>query len=368
MLRPMLHLPIWSLKLMRTSAKTNINRAALRWLLISACLAGAPLGWSADSFVALMYHRFGEDQYPSTNIQMDQFQAHLEYIGKADYEVIDLPTAYAFLTEGESLPDNAVLITVDDAYLSVYEEAFPLLQKYNFPFTVFVATDPVDKGLPNYMSWDQMREMQSVGVTFANHGTSHNSFLPSSEDTSTEQRLSRIKEDIGKGWQRLKTELAPVPGVFAYPYGEYDTLSANTLKELGYISFGQQSGAVGSFTNLQAVPRFPMNEAYGEIEDVKIKLASLPLNVKTIIPPNPSTKVRRPKLRVELDGVLGRANQLSCYVSGQGQVEIKWIQMGRAFEIQPEKDLPLGRSRVNCTVPRESGRFRWFSHPWFVQN
>ena len=130
----------------------------LLFILILSGFACVP-AQGDDSAVVLMYHRFGEDRYPETNIKVKQFEAQLELLKKEGYSVMPLSRLLSALTEGESLPPKAVVITIDDAYRSIYETAYPRFRQYGFPFTVFVATDPVDSGLPAYMTWNQMREM-----------------------------------------------------------------------------------------------------------------------------------------------------------------------------------------------------------------
>ena len=118
-----------------------------------------------DSATVLMYHRFGESRYPSTNISVEQFEAHLAHLTAGNYTVLKLDDIIARLRAGELLPDRTVAITIDDAYQSVYNEAWPRLTEAGFPFTLFVASSPIDRELSAYMSWDQIRELQASGVT-----------------------------------------------------------------------------------------------------------------------------------------------------------------------------------------------------------
>ena len=118
-----------------------------------------------DSASVIMYHRFGEDRYPSTNIRLAQFEEHLQLLTNGDYTVLPLPEIIETLRAGGTVPDRTVAITIDDAYLSVYEQAWPRLKELGLPFTIFVATEPVEKNRRGYMSWDMLRELQSQGVT-----------------------------------------------------------------------------------------------------------------------------------------------------------------------------------------------------------
>ncbi len=267
--------------------------------VIMACFPAMPV-MAADSAVVLMYHRFGEDRYPSTSIRIEQFEAQLKYLHDNAYTVVPLTDLIAAIKNSKPLPERAVVITIDDAYQSVYKVAYSLFREYGYPFTVFVATDPVDQGLSAYMSWDQMREMTGNGAVFANHGASHSSVIERLADESDSAWLERVRKDVNNGWQRLSTELDALPGVFAYPYGEYDTMAANLLRETGYIAFGQHSGAVGPHSDSRALPRFPMAEAFANMDQFRTKVASLPMPVLEVSPWDPIVITSQPRIEVRL--------------------------------------------------------------------
>ena len=180
-------------------------------------------------------------------------------------------------------------------------------------------------------------------------------------------RLAKVRADVEKGARRLSEELEPLAGVFAYPYGEYDTSTADLLKELGYISFGQHSGATGPHSDPRALPRFPMAESFGDIGQFRTKVASLPMPVLGVEPWDPVTSGSRPRIEVTLGDTDARLSNLACFVGGQGRVEVEWREPERRFAVGPEEPLASGRQRVNCTAPRSDGRYLWFSHPWIVQ-
>jgi peptidoglycan/xylan/chitin deacetylase (PgdA/CDA1 family) len=326
------------------------------------------LSFSADEAVVLMYHRFGEDRYPSTNIRVEQLEAQLDYLESNRYAVVPLADVLAALRGGVELSDRAVAITVDDAYRSVYEVGYPRIRKRGYPFTVFVATDPVDQGQPGYMTWDQMREMATNGVSFANHGSTHDSLIERRAGESREEWLARVRADVQKGARRLAEELEPLPGAFAYPYGEYDEAVAAVIAELGAVAFGQHSGAVGPSSDSRSIPRFPMAEAFADLDGFAVKVATRPLPVEAVQPWDPVTASRRPRIEVTLAETDAGLDRLACFVSGQGAVAVEWIEPRRRFAVAPADDLSAGRNRVNCTAPAAAGdRFHWFSHPWIVR-
>lgn len=328
----------------------------------------------ANAAVVFMYHRFGEDRYPSTSVRLEQFEAHLQHLDEAGYQVWPLERIAAYLQRGEAMPDRVVALTIDDAYISVYEEAWPRLRAREWPFTVFVATDPVDDGIRGYMNWSQMREMAKAGVHFANHSRAHNKLQERHSGESATAWEARVRADLAHAQSRLREELGAAaiptaPSLFAYPYGEYSRPLMSLLAGLGYVAFGQHSGAVGATSNLQALPRFPMAEAYAELDEFKQKAATLPLPLSEIEPLEPVlARNNPPRFAATLGPVDGDPQRLSCFASSQGALQVHWLDASKGrFAVQAERPYPPGRARYNCTLPaREAGRFYWFSQPWIV--
>lgn len=324
----------------------------------------------AQSAVVFMYHRFGENEFPSTSVTLAQFEAQLDFLEREGFEVWPLPKLVTHLKQREPVPDKVVVITVDDAYASVYKHAFPMLRKRGMPFTVFVATDPVDQRLPDYMSWEQLRELHAAGVTLANHGASHGYLIRRESDETEEKWQRRVRDDIVKGQARLQEELGAEvnesPRLFAYPFGEYDVAMMAMLEQMGYVAFGQHSGALGAHDDLRALPRFSVNERYGELADFALKARTLPFPVLDVSPLDPVVSDgRAPVLKLAFGESSARLDRLACYFGGE-RLGIQWTDRGeRRVEIHTGSPLPSGRSRYNCTAPHPSAnRWYWYSHLW----
>ncbi len=343
--------------------------AALCAMLIVAdvgvALAG---GWHA---VAFLYHRFGECRYPSTSVTLEQFEAHLEYLEAEDYNVWPLERIIEHKQSGKTVPDRTVAITIDDAYLSVYKEAYPRLRERGFPFIVFVATDAIDNREGAIMDWQQMREMQDNGASFGNHSASHDHLVRRKGGESETDYRKRVRDDLKKARQRMAEELDAdaIAPLFAYPYGEYNAVVAAIAGDLGYVSFGQHSGVIGPHGDDRALPRFAMAEAYADIDEFARKASAKALPVVRLEPWEPRLDANNPpRMRAELANSGARLEQLACFVSRHGQVDVQWDDReARIFSVRAPGPLPTGRSRYNCTAPsEEDGRFYWFSQQWLV--
>lgn len=324
----------------------------------------------ANAAVVFMYHRFGEGDYPSTNVTLEQFEAQLDYLQREGFQVWSLPKLVMHLKQREPIPDNVVAITIDDAYVSVFEHAFPMLQKRDMPFTVFVATGSVDEQIPGYMSWEQLRALHAAGVAIANHGLSHDYLVRRGADESEKEWAQRVRNDIVQGQLRLQEELGSdvneSPRLFAYPFGEYNVQMMTMLEQMGYAAFGQHSGPAGVHDDLRALPRFPINERYGDLADFSLKANTLPFPVLEAQPVNPVVHGNSaPVLELEFGESSARLAALTCYLGGES-MQLEWgSEEGRRVTISARGALPKGRSRYNCTAPHQSvNRWYWYSHPW----
>ncbi|GLQ05214.1 polysaccharide deacetylase [Sneathiella chinensis] len=328
-------------------------------LVASAVLAVRP-AVAADWASVMMYHRFGENKYPQTNIRIEQFQAHIDELKNGGYSVWPLGKIVDYLASGTPLPDKTVAITVDDAYKSVYENAFPMLKEAGFPFTVFVATNNVDRRLPDYMTWDQIREIVAGGGYIGHHTASHAHLPALGED--------RIRQEIATASDRFQAELGFVPGIFAYPYGEYGADIKRLVAEAGFkAAFGQQSGVAYSGHDRYSLPRFAMNENYGAIGRLRLAANAMPLRVRNVTPSDNILDRNPPAFGFSLDEDYPNAKQLACYASNQtgGAVPIEWIGE-RRVEIRLNTAFNPGRGRINCTLPGPEGRFRWFGNLFYI--
>lgn len=334
-------------------------------LLLSLLPAAAA---PAEHAVILQYHHFGENTPPSTSVTPAQFRSHLEYLDTHGFTVWPVEKIVSFLREGRSLPENCVGITIDDAYLSAYENAFPLLKERGLPFTVFVATEGVDKGFRDLMTWAQMREMQNFNASFAGHSHSHAYLVRRGEGESAAEWSARVKKDVEISLARLREELGSRSRLFAYPYGEYNAALRKMVEEMDLVAFSQQSGPIWKGSDFAALPRFPMASSYAGMEQFTVKVRSLPLPVLSADPDDPllPPEVSLPRLRLSLAPGDYRRDDLACYADGQGRIEAEWTDReGLLLEVKARETLPEGRSKYTCTAPSLAGdRYYWYSYLW----
>ncbi|MDX1706328.1 polysaccharide deacetylase family protein [Pseudidiomarina sp.] len=321
---------------------------------------------AAAGIAILQYHHIGDDTPRVTSVTVAELEAHLDYLVEQDFTVLSLTEAAAYLAEGKPLPARAAAITFDDGWLNVYTEGLELFKKYQLPFTIFVNPALMRETPHLYMSWDQLRELQKYGATIANHSNSHSHMTWRLEGESDCEWLARQRADVVEAQAEIEAELGEQPKLFAYPFGEYNPALEQMLLEEGYIAFGQHSGPWGKYSPPAAIPRFPASAQYSKLATLQTKLLSLPLPVIAVEPENMilEHETKRPHLQVSLkDQDDFMPGQMNCFF-GSEVVQPLWA--GLTFTLQAPKALPVGRSRINCTVPSQSksGRFYWFSQPF----
>jgi len=313
-----------------------------------------------------MYHHVSEDTPRVTSVTKAEFEAHLQFLRDHDFQVIPLDQAIDAVENNKSLPDKAVVITFDDAYLNIYENAAPLLREYEMPWALFVSTDPIQDEPTSYMSWNQLRELKEQGVLIANHSSDHAHMPRTSPGESQHAWQERMRNNITSAQRTLTQQLGETPKYLAYPFGEYNNGLRDILIELGYHGIGQHSGAYGSFSDPQAIPRFPASGVYANLETLQVKMNALNFPTErvefndTLLSHSDSKPIL--ELTVRLQDV--SRSRVQCFIGGT-PVAPNWVSEN-TFTIQAERELPIGRSRYNCTAPSDSlgNRFYWFSKQW----
>ncbi|MDC8829306.1 polysaccharide deacetylase family protein [Alteromonas gilva] len=330
----------------------------------ASCAQTAP----HSSGVILLYHHVSADTPRSTSITPDQFEQHLNYIAE-HYSVVALKDLVAAARGHGSVPDNALAITFDDGYENILQNGHPLLKKHGFPYTVFINPAVIGKQ-SDQLSWAQIATMQQQGATFANHTMDHLHLLEKQAGETDQAWLARVWQNISSAENMITEHTGQSLKYLAYPFGEYNQTLASKLTDNGYVAFGQHSGAVGTFTDMGAIPRFPAAGPYANLDTLKTKMASLAMPVIDTSLQNPQVSQRQlnDPISITLNEDAAakiRLAQVACYFQGQRlPVEVA----DNHFEFTLSSTLPVGRSRVNCTAPSNqlSGRFYWYSMPFFV--
>jgi len=319
--------------------------------------------------VILVYHNVAEDTSPATSVTPDAFRQHMEYLADNGYTVWPLYKTLVFLASGKRVPPKTVVVTFDDAYRSVYTEAFPVLKEKNWPFTVFVTTKYINDEHGHYMTWNQLREMERAGAQIGNHTVSHPYMIRQRKGENRFRWQDRMTGEIEDAQKKLIDEgLKPIR-VLAYPYGEYSWPLRELVAGLGYYALGQQSGAISWQSDFHALPRFPVTTGYDSLDDFALKVTTKNLPVQVLAPEDGVLDARTeiPELTLQLKSGDYDKSGFTCYASGQGKIQFEWLnQPETVVAVRANKAIKPGRTKYNCTAPakREANEYYWFSFLW----
>jgi peptidoglycan/xylan/chitin deacetylase (PgdA/CDA1 family) len=303
--------------------------------------------------ISLMYHRFDENKYPSTNIKIDDFKKQLEIIENDKIEFINPKHFETALRENKN--KRKILLTIDDAFLSFYENAWPLLKAKKIPFILFVSTREV--GSFNYMNWDQIKSISKESfVEIGNHSHTHGYLADENNDI--------IRDDIKKSIKIFKEQLGENSNFFSYPFGEYSLNFKNIIKSLGFkYAFGQHSGVIDETKDFYELPRFPINEKYGELKRFSSLTKTLPFKYKNITPVEKYliNDKNPPEVKIEFFENIQNLKSLSCYSNEGNKWRLSKISFTSAniLKISIEEKFVGERGRINCSLRDQSGFWRW---------
>ena len=310
-----------------------------------------------EGVLSIMYHRFNENKYPSTNIQMDIFIKHVKLIKELGYDFIH-PDEFQ---KNFNVPKTKkkILLTIDDAFKSFYEEAWPYLKENKIPFILFVSTEPV--GNYGYMTWEQIKEIEKEDYAVIGHHSHSHEYLIEKSDQN-------FIYDIETASSIFMTKLGYVPELFSYPFGEYSEFMRNYISKNFTYAFGQHSGVIDINKEKFQLPRFPINENYGKIKRFTSIIKTFPLQYKKLIPVEKKLNKENnpPIFLVEFFDKQKNIKNINCY-SNEGD---QWrksniILKKNILKIEFRENFLPRRGRVNCSL-NDDGKWRWFGTQFII--
>lgn len=320
-----------------------------------------------------MYHKFDEP-YKSTSVTVEQFMQQMEFFKKNGYTVVPLNTVVSAVKGQIPFGNKWVAITIDDAYKS-FLKVKPILEEYQYPYTIFVNTEAVDNNYHSSMNWEDLKTIVQSGLgELAAHSHTHSHLV---QDMNTEQR----QKDILFSVERIYESVSIMPRFFSYPFGEVSDKLIAEIQNMNQVSgrafhffaaFSTQSGPIGCSSNLFALPRFAINEKYGVIDDLfRIKLNSRHLPVYDYHPKNKAVCIEEQvdKVYFSTDPNIN-LNDMRCYASRGNTAEVNvsngLVTVSLAnplgFGLSNPNDI---RERLNCTA-RYKGRYFWYGREFTI--
>ena len=308
--------------------------------------------------VSLMYHRFNENQYPSTNIKIDVFKKQIEQINNKKINFIipsNFDKNFNFKKERKK-----ILLTIDDAFSSFYENAWPILKKEKIPFILFVSTQPVGKY--GYMTWEQIKDVEKEDFAFiGNHSHSHEYLV--------EYNFNEFKKDIDKSIRIFNNNIGYNPIFFSYPFGEFSLEQKKYISNKFKYGFGQNSGVIDLNKDKYELPRFPINEKYGDLERFIFLLDLYPLEYKKILPEDKLIlqNDNPPETIIEFFDEQKNLEQINCFSDeGKGWDKSVTELIDNKLYIKFRDKFNFRRGRINCSLNDDIG-WRWLGMQFSIR-
>lgn len=220
-----------SLKKRFWSYAVKVLLAVMVWLLYMALI---PL---PQSVPILEYHMVNTTSTEVYNVPPQELEEQLAYLEQEGYTTISMLDFLRARKGKQQLPDKPVILTFDDGYIDNYTTLLPILEKHGMKATVFIITN--DIGLEGYLSWDQLRDMQTRGIEIGSHTANHQPLANMDEaQADDELRLSKLLLE----WNGIRTVYA-----FSYPNGSYSSETPELLQKNEYLAAVTGDAGLNSF-------------------------------------------------------------------------------------------------------------------------
>ena len=207
------------------------------------------------------------------------------------------------------------------------------------------------------MNWEQILELHESGlVEIGNHSHSHEYLV--------DENPKIIKNDILRSIKIFNEKLGKNSIFFSYPFGEYSLEFKKIIKELGFdYAFGQHSGVIDETKDLWELPRFPINEKYGELKRFKTLIKTLPFKYEKITPEDRYLLQSNnpPNVKIFFKDNINYLKQINCFSNEDN----KWRESNISFveenilEIKISEKFIGERGRINCSLREKEGFWRW---------
>ena len=184
--------------------------------------AAPPLPPPKPEVPILIYHSISEGQ--NLNVPPADFEAQMKWLADNGFKPITMHQLQQYWKGKVEVPGQPVVITFDDGYLDNYTVAFPILQKYKFPATIYIVTDSIKRD--NHMKWPEMKEMHAKGIEFGSHTASHANF----KHTPVEQ----LKVELARSKQAIEEGFGSPVTTFCYPGGGLIPEATSLVADAGY--------------------------------------------------------------------------------------------------------------------------------------
>lgn len=197
----------------------------------------------------IMYHDIKKNSAGKDIINPGEFESDLKYLKENNYTTITMKDVIDYVYDGKALPENPIMITFDDGYLTTYRYGYPLLQKYQMKIVLSIigkSTDDFTRVGDDHLeyahlTWPLLDEMLQSGLieiqnhTYNLHSTRAGRVgCKQKRNESAEEYEAVLSDDVMKLQQEIVEMTGNAPTTFTIPYGEYNDNTIDIIKKLGF--------------------------------------------------------------------------------------------------------------------------------------
>ncbi|MGD8191570.1 polysaccharide deacetylase family protein [Brevibacillus ginsengisoli] len=235
------------------------------FLMATLLFATSWTGYADQGVPVFMYHSIINKNTDPYCLSPQVFEEQMKLLSDEGYKTLTASELLDYWMQKRSTPEKSVLLTFDDGYKDNFTNAFPTLKKYRLKATIFLATGLIGK--PNYLTWQEIKEMHRSGlIDFQSHTVHHPNLLKlTAQKQMAEFELSK---------RMIESQLNNHVRVFAYPFGYHNRFIMNELKKCGYqMAFDSDKGASRISQGLFNLDRLEVtaNSSFSELLTGKYK-------------------------------------------------------------------------------------------------
>ena len=203
-----------------------------------------------DGIPVLNYHQINDVDENMLTVSTEEFETQMVWLKELVYLAVTASELADALEGKGTLPPRPVLITFDDGYIDNYKCAFPILKKHDMKAIIFLISEYVSL-YPNYLTWEQLAEMQTAGVEFGSHTVDHN--------VLTELSPNSVNHELADSKNVLENRLRRRVEFLAYPCGYTNEDIKARVRAAGYrAAFTVELGNVNPGDDMYELNRVPI--------------------------------------------------------------------------------------------------------------
>jgi len=196
-----------------------------------------------------MYHQVKNSGFGNDVISPKEFESDLKYLKENHYNTLTMTQLIDYVHDKKELPQNPVILSFDDGYLSTYLNVYPLLKEYDMKIVLSIIGKSVDDFSKvcdenidySHVTWDEVKEMQQSGlVEIQSHSynlhkiTKERYGCSQMANESLEHYEEFLSNDINTLQEKIMSVTGSSPNTFIYPYGKYNDKLETIIKKLGF--------------------------------------------------------------------------------------------------------------------------------------